>query len=124
MEDKDSQPGPDSWARPATRSSRRPRWALPALAAGLLCSAVIGWQSVDYFGRLAAGEPPSVMMLYTIALLPLLAIGLALMVPGSVAAVRPWSTRRPWLSWVVASAVVAWFLIMLQGPALLFARPV
>jgi hypothetical protein len=73
-----------------------------------------------FSGVWAAGGSPSVMMLYTIALLPLLAIGLALMVPGSVAAVRPWSTRRPWLSWLVALGAVAWFLVMLQNPALLF----
>ncbi len=104
-------------------STTRPRWALPVLIAGILCSVVVGWQSADYFRRVAAGEPPSVMMLYTISLIPLLAIGLGLLVPGAVATVRPWSSRRPWLPWLVAGGAIAWFVVMLVGPGLLYPPP-
>jgi hypothetical protein len=63
-------------------------------------------------------------MVYTITLAPLLAVGLPLLLAGAVAAVRPWSNRRPWLRRAVAAGAITWFLVMLQGPALLFAKPI
>ncbi len=63
-------------------------------------------------------------MAYMITLTPLLAVGLPLLLVGAMAAVRPWSNRRPWLRWAVAAGAITWFLVVLQGPALLFAKPI
>jgi hypothetical protein len=54
--------------------------------------------------------------------LPILLAGLPLLLIGSLAALRPWSHRWPWLRWAVGAGVIVWFLVVLQGPALLFAK--
>jgi hypothetical protein len=61
-------------------------------------------------------------MAASFGMLPFLAVGLPLMLVGAFAAARPWSARGPWLRVAVIAGVIVWFVVVLQGPALLFVR--
>lgn len=119
-------PGPDRrpderWPLPPARAAPTavPGWARLALIAGVLCSFVVAWISAQYFGALARGQPPSVGMVYMIELAPFLLVGVPLLLVGALGAIRPWSSRRPWLRPVIVVGAIAWFLVCLQGPALI-----
>ena len=110
-----------TWAAapPETEPGVRPGWAIPVFAIGLLCSLVVAWVSAAYFAKLADGMPPSLGLGYTMALAPFLLVAPILLWVGGLAAARPWSGRRSWLKPVIVVAVIAWMLLMLQGPSLL-----
>ena len=137
MEDKvDSDPSPgkevqsaerDSgtlWVPPSQSSSARPRWALPVLLVGLVCLLVVAVVSALYFAGQAEGDAPSLALAYLVLLGPFLLIGLPLVLAGSLGLARPWAHRRPWLPIAIVAAGVGLFLFALEGPGLLFTKPV
>lgn len=122
-EQQDPLPPRVGWViQPKPSSSERPGWALPLLGAGFVCSLLVAKESFQYYASLARGVPPPVAQ-WAAWLEPVfLVVGLPLMLFGAPAAARPWSPRRPWLQAAVVAAVIVWFLVVLQGPALLFAK--
>ena len=99
--------------------TKRPRWALPALVVGVVCSLAVGWLSFDYARGQRAGASPSKAMVYTMWLLPLIAVGLTALGAGAFATSRPWSDRPWWLPWTLVAASMTWYFVMLAAPALL-----
>ena len=98
--------------------TKRPAWALPVLVIGVVCSLAVGWLSLDYARGKVAGAGPSQAMVYSIWLLPLIAVGLPALGAGRVVANAPWSDRPWWLPWALVAASIAWYFIMLAGPGM------
>jgi hypothetical protein len=94
----------------------RPPWALPLLLIGFTCSIVVAWISADYAIGQAQGDAPSISMAYAFQMAPFLLAGVPLMLAGALGTARPWMHGRPWLGLVVIGGVLAWFLLVIQGP--------
>ena len=117
------------WELPTEPSpTGRPRWAIPALLIGVACSVGVAWISAEYFAGQASGDPPSLAFAYMNPQIPFLLLGVPVMLTGALGFARPWVSRRAAgrsgvelvLVAGVIVAVMAWWILALQGPDLLF----
>lgn len=107
----------------ASGRKSRPGCGLLALVIGIACSLVVAWNSYDYFVGQAEGDSPSVSFVYSLFLVPLLFVGVPLTLVGSLLVAQHWSSWMRRLPGAAVGAVALWWLLVLQGPALLVADP-
>jgi hypothetical protein len=79
---------------------------------------VVAAISLAYAQALAAGDSPSVSMVYGIREAPFLLVGVPLLLYGADGVGRPWHRGRTARRWAVALAATGWYLVVLAGPGL------